>query len=256
MQLLPYKRDVTQKLGRVADFCALCRRATSMVLRLHGTAWHWNLIRVSAIDLAGFTKTCEDCGTARPAEEAHYRKPVRSWRRLPIAELVARTQPNLAQKYAARLELEARLLVAPELLTPAERAALIREPFDVLAPNIQDAFRSRPWDAPAIAAVVFMFAAPFLGMWLASILAPANTDAIGWSAAGGFFLGVVATIVLAFTSPGRYLRRRALPRIARALRPLDPSPEELTVALAQQGHPFGKPVHLAWMLAALADAAR
>jgi hypothetical protein len=169
--------------------------------------------------------------------------------------LISRTQPNLAQKYAHRLELEGRLLVAPELLTPEERAALIREPFDVLAPRIEQAFTDKVWDLPTYAALAYTIAAPFLAMSLASTLAPENIDLLVWSAFGAVAVGVVALLVLNYGSPGRFLRRNAFPRIARTLRPLEPTAEELAAALAQQqalGRPVGrKPPHLAWMLAAL-----
>ena len=87
---LPHKQHTSKNLGRVADFCPICRRPTSQVLQMHGEAWFWMGLRFSAIALQNYTRTCDDCRTVQPAEEGHYRAKA-GWRRLPIDELIAKT---------------------------------------------------------------------------------------------------------------------------------------------------------------------
>jgi hypothetical protein len=255
---LPHRQPASKVLGRVADFCPICRQPTSQVLRMHGQALHWYGMRIGHIELQDYTRTCEACVTAYPAEEGHYRDKA-GWRRLPLDVLIARTQPNLAQKYAHRLELEARLLVAPELLTPGERQALVREPFELLAPRVAHVLRNKPWDLPTVAAIVFALFVPLpAAAWVMDHF-PDDPSLWLWIAGGLCAAALVVAIVLNQLASSRYLRRRVLPRIARTLRPLEPTDAEVSAAMTQQftwDGKFGTPRHIAWMLAALREPSR
>jgi hypothetical protein len=240
----------------VADFCPICRRPTAQGLRMHGQALHWYGLRIGPIALEDYTRRCEACTTLYSAEEGHYRDKAR-WRRVPIDALIARTQPNLAQKYARRLELEARLLLAPEMLTPGERQALVREPFELLAGEVAQAIRRKPWDLRTVAALAFALLVPIpAAVWIMERF-PAEPAQMLWIGGGGVCgAGLLAAIAFNQGSPGRYLRRRVLPRIARTLHPLEPTEAEVGTAMAQQfarDRTFGTPRHLAGMLAALRE---
>ena len=251
---MPHREPASRGLGRVADFCAICRQPTAQSLSMHGQALHWYGLRVSFIDLEGYTRRCTACAMVYAAEEGHYRDKVR-WRRPPLPELITRTQPNLAQKYAWRLDLEARLLVDPELLTREERQAMVNEPFDLYAGPMAHTVRNKPWDLWTVLAIL---AAIFLPLPAAAFLVEtvlhSEDAALFFGIAGGLLAAALATaIVLNLGASDRHLRRRIFPKIARALRPLEPTADEVVVAMARlhvKEPRLGTGKHVAWMLAA------
>ena len=102
------KKPVYTHAGYVADFCQRI-----------GMAWHLYYITVSKGELAGYQRSCCDCGTVLPVEVGHYKQ--LSAEQLPLVQLEQTTNPHLSIRHADALAAAARLREAPLLLDESER---------------------------------------------------------------------------------------------------------------------------------------
>jgi len=228
-------KRVDTPVGRVADFCAFCRAPRAMSVLRVGKTVTWYGMPLGKGDLQEHVLWCEACGARLTVDLRRYAT-IDGKRGEPLPALAARTFPDLEQAWAVRLEQEARLRHGPEHLDDTERAALLKQPFFLLANEVERAFDSPPNDNAVAMAFVAACCLPFVGIFLALELEARGSpqaDAIGMSvAAGGFLLGIIAVVVMQFRASDRHLQRELLPRIARTLRPLEPTEADLAEAMA------------------------
>ncbi len=208
-----------KRLGWVAEFCAICRELRPTELR-------------TAIAVRGGTEssvrglTCGDCGFERWTQSWVYTAAVPDTQD-GLEDLIRRTNPNVRQLYAARLELEE--LVKDGNLDDEDRRLALREPVELLAPGINDP----PGDVWLGYCIMAGFGI-FLVFLIASAFAPRSAIWVSvtgltslLAALGAMLLGI---LFIPFRKPlwrKRYLRKHAYPMLARALRPLNPDPAEL-----------------------------
>jgi hypothetical protein len=216
------KKIVYRRLGHVAEFCPICREAKPMRLRRIGLAGHVYYITAGEGELRGYDLTCLDCKTAYEGKPNQYASV--SPKLLALAELKRATYPDMETALHDRLALEERVRRAPALLSADERDALVRSPFLLLSPEVEQRFAQTNCDKEVafalIAAVVMMAAAPALS---AAIL-PDQPELLMLAA---FVAGVVLVIWQFVLSSQRFMRRAIIPRLCRALKPLRPSRAEV-----------------------------
>lgn len=220
-----------RELGRIAEFCLLCRTFRPFRLIQTETVGHLYYVPLGRRRAQGRTRTCEVCRTAydhglpRGADGPYPRDGEQD-----LEALLEATNPNARANWAERLRLEERIKAGS--LAPAERAELVLEPFRLLGPvaaahSGKLNFGGVVW-VGGLAAIAVPVAVLSFGhlVWK-----QASSETMQWFAlvlAGS--LGAL-TVAAYLTDGRRYARRRVLPVLARALAPLRPSEDEIARAL-------------------------
>src|SRR5262245_27926224 len=124
-------RNVEVPLGRVADFCPLCRFVKPFeVVRVELA--HFSERRGRGMEMF---RRCTVCGIELDYQASRYRAVV-TVKTADLAALIAETFPNIQEALGPRLQLEQRIREAPESLGAEERVNLIREPMSLVAPSV------------------------------------------------------------------------------------------------------------------------
>jgi hypothetical protein len=243
-------RRVTSKLGVVADFCPICRGPQAFRLERIGMAGHVYGISVGSGQLAGFERSCTECGTRLNAEHGDYGDIAKRYPldRIPAAsqlsELIRTSNPHLLERYAKRIELEREIQRGETSLNSAERRQLIKEPFLVLAPGVERAFEETQIDLPLLLTIVAALAL-LAGLYalLDATLGKETRELLPVFMAGAGLIAFIAVLVQGALVKKRFLRRHFYPRLGRTLIPLRPQRAELDVVLGeirQLGFALGK----------------
>ena len=239
------KKVVYRKVGHVADFCPVCRQTRCFELKRVGMAGHIYYITSGEGELVGFERTCASCGTAIEANPDRYvafaKKPAS------LEQLKRETFPDLDQACASQMALEEQIRNNPASLSGADRHALIRHPFLLLSPRVEQRFASTHMDKEVGFAAIGAVLLVTIGANLANALSPDSPQGLIW-------LSVLAAVVLVLWQVAmarmRYMRRQIFPVLDTALRPLRPAQDEIERVmgeLAQLGHKIGskfKPTEL------------
>jgi hypothetical protein len=215
-----------QKLGFVADFCAVCRDLRTFQVKRIGSASHVYYISFGEGDLVGYERICGVCATSVDAVPDTYTGMAKT--RRPASELISETFPNYHTVYRELLERERKVRDTPSLLTPEERRARMREPFLVLAPLAQQKLAAIQVDWRVMLAV-FSFVPIFwvLGVVARWVNGPNQDDpGMNWLIGALAVWGcLVAWEIL--SSSRRYLLKNAAPPLAASLAPLKPTESEI-----------------------------
>jgi len=215
-----------QKLGFVADFCAVCRDLRTFKVQRVGSASHVYYISFGQGDLVGYERTCEVCATPVDAVPDTYTGMADDKR--PANELIGETFPNYYTVYRELLERERKVRDTPSLLSPKERRARMREPFLVIAPLAQQKLASIQVDWRVVLAVLACIPIfSILGIVSRAIGGPYNDDPSPTLIMTGLALWAGLVFSEIFMSSRRYLLKKAAPQLAAALAPLKPSESEL-----------------------------
>lgn len=232
-----------KKMGFVADFCPVCRKAEPLLITRIGVGEHLYGVSLGKGKLVGHEGVCQGCHTRLGVEATIYdgfaKKPGDD-----VEALGQTTFPRLRELRAQRFALEQQL--RDGTLAAADREMLLMEPFHLFSDlaethftgNIQAGGRGG-WGCLGtfvIAFLVFLIGNAFL-------MYPEARSTL--SAVVGYILltGGLVSVVLMIFEPGRIFRRKMLPSLAKALRPLRPTRDEITDALARfkrSGYKLGK----------------
>jgi hypothetical protein len=242
-------KRVVRSLGFVADFCPLCREVRTFEVKRIGMAGHLYYLSFGSGKLAGYLRTCTTCGTDLNAAPDQYAQ--LSPKRLEPLELQPITFPNLDEVHGARLAVEKSLRSSPAKLSAADRLALIKEPFILLSPKVEERFGSMHFDGPtALTLLVALVGLIFIPAMLSSAM-PAYASELVMACIAA---AVVAVGVQMFFSSERFMRKKLLPVLVPALKPLKPTPQELESVLKDMkslGRRIGSKLKLKTLLAGL-----
>jgi len=244
------QKPVYTHAGYVADYCPVCRAARAFAVQRVGMAWHLYYITVSKGELAGYQRTCCDCGMVLPMEVAHYTR--LSPEQLPLVQLEQATNPHLSIRHADALAAAAQLREAPLLMDDADRQRQIDAGFRLLADTVDTHEASIHLDREVWWSILGAFIFCALVLMGLKQRAPENLDT-GFIIA--FFLGLGAVGWQLSQMNERFLQRAILPRLARTLAPLQPREPELDAALERlrsQGRKLGQRVTSARLMQAIA----
>lgn len=227
------KKHVVRKLGYAADFCPICRTLNKFRISRVGLASHVYGVSVGGGKLVGHQKTCLECGVASSTHPSLYKdiqkkRPDQSETRFTLA-----TFPNVREHYSERLLLEERLTAKPASLDAQTRASLIKEPFHILAPAVEKRFAATHIDRHVGIALLMTLVGTVVAADLLPIVFPsalAHRDEVVLAVLA---IGIFVTAVQGYQSAARYLRREIYPKLARALRSLQPSQGEIDAVFAE-----------------------
>ena len=217
-----------KRVGRVAEFCHICRGMTAFTFTTVKHIGHLYFIPLSFGNVVGHYRTCEDCALQYDADPADYQEIQRS-KNTDIVALASATYPQLVEKYAERFELEDRILAGT--LTADARRALLVEPLVLLNPLVVNRcadVNCDRWTGTTGVLTIALFIA--LLVWASSSQGAMQETLYmaAWLLGGA---GVLLTIYWVATDIRRYVRRELHPKLVRALRPLNPSEDELSEVL-------------------------
>lgn len=170
--------------------------------------------------------------------------------RLDPQQLAPLTFPNWAQAYAARLAVEREIRSAFGKLDPAVRQVLIKEPFELLAPRVEERFRASHFDGRTMLAVLGLFVLLGIAAKIAG-----HFPASSWVVFGvASIVGLAGVGVALYQINGRFFREKIFPPLVASLRPLKPTAAELETVLRgmqSHGHAIGEKLKLKWLIAAV-----
>ncbi len=222
---IPWGPKTTHRpLGRVADFCPLCRGFRPFQLSQAETSRSLYSVPYGPRQVLGFVRTCEDCGMETKADPATYRARL-SDPGADLDALIAETNPEIRRNWAARLLLEDR--IRARKLGPGERVAILREPFDWANEALERRNAEGQLDRPTGFGCLLTFLAPAACLGLLPLAWHGSTEAIEAATLALGALCLAFTFLAIVTDGKRYYRRSILPRLVDAVRPLDPSAEEV-----------------------------
>ncbi|WP_028103169.1 hypothetical protein [Pseudoduganella violaceinigra] len=224
------RKAVYSPAGYVADFCPVCRAARAFSVQRIGMAWHVYYITLSKGELAGYQRTCCDCGMALPMEAGHYSR--LSVEQLPLAQLEQATNPHLSLRHADALAAAARLREAPLLLDESERRRQLDAALRLQADALDEYEATTRLDKEVWWSIGAAFAFCAAVLTVLRQQAPQNMDT-GFIIA--FFLSLGAVAWQLSQMGERFLQRSILPKLARSLAPLQPSQTELDEAFQRMG---------------------
>jgi hypothetical protein len=244
----------TRRLGYAADFCPICRDVRGFRIFRIGMAAQLYGVALGGGKLLGHERTCLRCGVSMRSERALYRELSATPPGPDVEPLVAATFPGLREHYAERLSIEEQIARRPGPLPPETRSTLLREPFQLVAPAVERRFAETHVDLRATVALLLgLFASAAVYVLLGSLL-PEAVDlrkGAAWIAAGA---GAAAATRYGLQAGGRFMREAIYPTLSLALRPLDPTLEEVRCVLSEltrQGAELGRKARAEELLATL-----
>jgi hypothetical protein len=214
--------------GFVADFCPVCRDIGSFQVIRVGDASHVAFVSLGQGRLAGHLLRCVQCGTGRGFLQERYAAVAE--KNPGTAALIELTHPNIRSEFGERLELETRLRNDPFFLSAPQREQMLLEPFQELDPELEQLDKGTLHQKTASMWGFLVMCAVLGG---GGVIIRFEEEKIGWviGAAIVAFLAVWAGILI--RAEGRGIRQRIMPNLARALRPLRPTKEELQMILTR-----------------------
>jgi len=222
------KKRVERKLGRVADFCPICRDVRAFQLIRVGLAGHIYYVSFGEGKLAGHLIRCEQCGVELGVDaNAHYTH-FEQDRRVELEALIRNTFPNLREAYATRLEIEARIKRTRSAFSGDDYKRYLMEPFALLNPQIERRYaNSTQMDKESgigclatilIGALLFFGSMRFNGP---------TQDKILLSALLFVGLGTTYTFIQMHLGPGGFFRAKLLVPLVQCLKPVQPTRDDL-----------------------------
>jgi hypothetical protein len=246
------KRKVREYLGGAAEFCPICRR-----VQLHGVrdvrlVGHFYWIPVGSGKVVGQECTCIGCFHRFSVPPHTYESFVDDPETDPL-ELMQKTNPGRLEQLSERLVLEERLRGTGQPLTPDERTKLIAEPLVTFADTVEHRFRCATGLSTGSGIMLVLTIALACGFLItAGAVAPDQSKPTAAVALGALSaLSLAATVYLMATRTRRFMRRRIIPFLTRALAPLRPTEAELTAALAARADEnlaIGKRLRAEWLV--------
>ena len=222
---IPFGRTTAHRmLGRVADFCPLCRGFQPFrLLRVESIRHFYALPLGGRVDL-GRSKVCESCNLLTPATPDTYRA-ISDDQYADLDALIVETNPEIRRNWASRLILEDR--IKARKLLPGERSTLLREPYDMATEVLERRNVEGQLDVPSNLGCLATFLLPVGCLLALPLVWNASGDSIEMATVAVGGVCVAFTFLAILTDARRHARRAIVPKLVAALRPLDPSAEEI-----------------------------
>jgi hypothetical protein len=243
-------KEIKKKLGDVADYCPICRDFRKFKLIRHGAAGHLYGISLGNGKLIGFTKTCQTCKTLFDADPEIYASISKKDFSLP--HLLSRTLPNANTLYSEQRELDKKLTAQPHAFTPDERKRLILHPFLLLSARVENFFESTHVDKPMAVAIAAGIIIWMLSAVVISQLTTFDPEETPMYLIASFLPGIFLVVWQTLGARRRYFQNQIIPLIVSNLKPLKPTPDELSSTLAELKtlrYSIGKKIKLADLIA-------
>lgn len=219
-------------LGYLADFCPFCRGLREFRVREIRKVSHLYYVSLGRGKLVGYRLDCTDCGAHLHRSDVHLAGVSRE-RSASIEDSVRSTNPSLPEHLADRLSLEQDIRRGLLPTDPELRAFLLHEPFEELSVELEQGCKDTRVDLPSafgcLGTIGLIAASIFAVSFIAeTFLKQRATDEwiVGGVLAAGA-IGIAYTLWQLHRATSRWLRRRMVPKLIRALEPLHPTSAEL-----------------------------
>ena len=218
---------VGKALGAVADFCPVCRNVREFSLVSVKEYSHLFWVSLVPRRFVGHVIVCRDCGLELPSSVDAYKGVLHE--PAGIEELVEETNPSLGRRLAGRLEIEDLLRArGPQSLAPDLRVDLLMESFGLFAPQIERLSTLRwRFDSRAMTILFLSLVGIALGVNAPLVSNPILQNCGYVALALTVLVGFPGFLVALLRAPRRTLNNFILPGLARALRPLEPTEDEI-----------------------------
>lgn len=217
-----------KRLGRVADYCEICRKICAFELYEISTEGSKYFERPPRHRLPG--AVCETCGTAKPTQLGRYDS---YWGdpKIDLDTLIDLTHHNIRKTRSRELDLAARLERGE--LSEDDRLRLMRDTVMHLETSLIQRAEGVYADGWTITEVLMM------GTGITGVMVWLNFSSVESALTEVQWFVVMGVIALArlgwllLTEDYRYAKRQLQPRLVASLAPLKPSYEELRDLLTQ-----------------------
>lgn len=192
----------------------------------------------------GHTGTCQCCHTSIEIDPNRYSTIAK--KNIPLDRLQQETFPDVNNFYSDRLILERQIRKKSVALSTTERNELISEPFQHFIQEVEIRYGGKTYfDKESATACLATLGVSAILLY-ACIETSSNESlqnkmfiAFGVT----FAIGFIYSMIQLGLTPSRYIKRQVAPKIAQALKPLEPEKNELISALKrleQSGYKIGK----------------
>ncbi len=237
------KKRQEKSMGYVVDFCPICRELTEFKLsKINDPDLSYGIPLATGASV-GYLRECVDCQTFMHADPIRYAAFANRSLTAAIKTLAEATFPRAYKYHGKRLQLEKLIRQSPHTIEEKLRVELVAESFETLAPIVERRMSHFYLDTQMlIVAVIGLLSVVVLPSYLGSLAAALDEN----QSMLALVLALFFSVILGWqwkTAPRRYMRDTIYPRIAKALKVLEPSEDELAFALGitkRDGKHLGK----------------
>jgi len=240
MILIWGKKEIQKKIGFRAEFCPICRNVKAHHAKELREVSHLYYVPLGRGEKRAYRVTCQECKVDYYDTESEHLDTNRYAD--PLTDLIRDTNPEMVEELSDRMRMEGQIVENPMSLEAEAREELIVEPILHLAGSLEvDAKGPTKIDGFMLKCLAgwvgYVFVILSLTPWLGT-LRPLNRQLKQLGVE--LIVAVTISIVLAaialliwclVTGKKRYLDNHIYPLLVKALRPLQPSREELTDAI-------------------------
>lgn len=233
MVLISGTKAAQKRIGWAADYCHVCLEVREFEILAQGIGRHVYFVSTGLTETHAHLKKCCSCHFPSRTDLSLYQK-VMTKRPRSLDELVQDTFPALPSD--ARIETGNDWKAAAVKLTPQERQDLMVQVLQLFNPLVEHRYAN--WSdfdkySGSGCLTTILVIALCINRGCAHIDDKTNDQFASWVHAIGYALitGFVITLVLAVFGPSRFMKHEIIPGIAHGLRYLNPSDEELKMAL-------------------------
>jgi hypothetical protein len=237
------KKRQEKAMGYVVDFCPICRELTEFKLsKINDPDLSYGIPLATGASV-GYLRECADCQTFMHADPIRYAAFANRSRTAAIKTLAEATFPRAYKYHGKRLQLEKLIRQSPHTIEEKLRVELVAEIFETLAPVVERRMSHFYLDTQMLMVAALGSFAVFV---LPSYLGAASATLEQNQSTVILVLALLFSAILGWqwrTAPRRYLRNVIYPKIAKALKVLEPSEDELAFALGiakRDGKHLGK----------------
>lgn len=223
-------------IGRVAEACSGCGSASTFAVVETSSYFHLFFIPLERLSAPGVKMKCEACGLLLGFDGRKYRS-VETRKDVPLAELVAATNPPLASWIEEQSQFQARARAGA--LVRAERMQVVTDVLTAAEQQLQVLRGKTPVDRRVALSVTAMFT-----FWLPFVALPSSLAGTAGVFAAVWLVGAVVFLFHSgLTARRRWFERTAVPRLRERLTIVSPSVEEVAGVATQlraKGYEVGR----------------
>jgi len=226
-------RTTFKRLGRVADFCCICRTVRPFMVDETAAYMRFLLVPLRFTRQESLKGTCETCGLVIPIERDTYRTILED-KHADLVTLTQQTFPEILQVRARRWAREEALAGDNAAISPEERSFLIEEPIRAAGWMLHD-IRKRSTTTDMRYKNGCLVSGLFFLAVMASLLLIENeqlAESVMWVCFYAMVLVGILTVTYRLRRTARTLRRQLYPMIGRSLQRLNPTLREFEVSVA------------------------
>jgi hypothetical protein len=222
------RKVVRKKIGRVADYCSVCRDFRPFRGSKLESVGHVYAIPLGSCKTLGYTRTCESCSCTFPMQPEVYSSLSKD-RQAPLAVLTRETHPQILEHCCQQIQLDWQARHGK--LSAEERRAYILEPFILLNDRLEG-WVSRPsFDGCVVVSFLMTVALFCVSMSRFSHRGHASGEPSSEVLIGLVFASFLAYLIASGSRLGRFMRTQILPIAAESLRSCSPTAVELEAAV-------------------------